>query len=550
MSSTNGLVIEWKPSGRNGSATLTAKLGDTILAHESINLAKSKSRSEFVSAIKAKAPAIDEAAIEAKLLAIAADASSDSNEPAPANDGLTELDTASIARPERFIHPEVSGLAIPTMTTAGDKPMGQWLLYLRWADGRRERRRLPQSLELSEGRRLWIHPTPSEPTANTAAGWSRDARRRWLEGEPAPDPLTVFKAIAERIAHFVFIPNEHSPGIAATIALWSLLSYVYRAWPAVPYLYVGGPLGSGKSRVFELLGQLAFRPLASANMSAPALFRTLHAQGGTLLLDEAERLRDSKSPDVQELLSMLLAGYKRGGQATRLEPVGDSFRMTAFDVYSPKALACIAGLPPALASRTITLAMFRAPPGSPIPRRRIEEEPERWQAIRDDLHALALEHGPTWLELSQRVDVCPAMSGRDFELWQPLLALAAWLDERGASGLLELTRSHSLRMIDAAKDDATPEADEVLLRLFADAIRAGNRITPNELLAKAQQSDAATFRNWTATGVSRRVRHYGIPGTLKSNGRREWRNVAVGIFLQIQTAYGIDLGFASDPSEG
>jgi hypothetical protein len=60
-------------------------------------------------------------------------------------------------------------------------------------------------------------------------------------------------------------------------------------------------------------------------MTGPALFRTHHAAGGALLYDEAERLRQS-TPDQQELQSMLLAGYKRGGCATRLEPVGDSFR--------------------------------------------------------------------------------------------------------------------------------------------------------------------------------------------------------------------------------
>jgi hypothetical protein len=546
---TPELRIEWQPSGRNGSATLTARLGDQTLAHATVNMAKPKARSEFVQQVKSKAPAVDEAALEAELLRIAPKLVGSENSAAALGDGLGELDTSCIVRPERFITPEVSGLAVPTMTTVGEKPVGRWLLYLRWSDGKRERRILPSSLDLPEGRRLWIHPTPGEPTANTAAGWSKESRDRWLQGEPAPSPLEVFKAISERIATFVYLPKDHAPGITTTLGLWVMLAYCYRAWPAVPYLYVGGPLGSGKSRVFELLGQIAFRPLASANMSAPALFRTLHAQGGTLLLDEAERLRDAKSPEVQELLSMLLAGYKRGGQATRLEPFGDSFRMTAFDVYSPKALACIAGLPPALASRTIALQMFRAPPDSPIPRRRIDAEPHRWQSLRDNLHSLALEHGPTWLELAERVDVCPSMGGRDFELWQPLLALAAWLEEQGAKGLLSLMRSHAQRSIEVAREDATPEADEVLLRHFADAMRSGERITPHELLDRAVKGDPITFRSWTAAGVSRRIRHYGIPAPQKSGGRREWRSVADGTFQQIQTAYGIDLGFASDAAE-
>src|SRR5262249_8067223 len=156
------------------------------------------------------------------------------------------------------------------------------------------------------------------------------------------------------------LPADTAAGTTATVALWVVLTYCYQAWPAVPYLFVGGPIGSGKSRLFEILIRLVFRALASSNLTGPALFRTLHDRGGTLVYDEAERLRQATDAGQQELLSMLLAGYKRGGQATRLEPIGDSFRSVAFDVYGPKALACVAGLPPALASRCIPVTMFRA----------------------------------------------------------------------------------------------------------------------------------------------------------------------------------------------
>ena len=47
----------------------------------------------------------------------------------------------------------------------------------------------------------------------------------------------------------------------ATLALWSVLTYCYQAWDAVPYLNIGGPIRSGKTRLFEILSRLAFRPL-------------------------------------------------------------------------------------------------------------------------------------------------------------------------------------------------------------------------------------------------------------------------------------------------
>jgi hypothetical protein len=318
-----------------------------------------------------------------------------------------------------------------------------------------------------------------------------------------------------------------------------MLTYCYPAWDAVPYLYVGGPLGSGKSRVFEILSRLALRPLASSNLTAPTMFRTLHDRGGVLLLDEAERLKQTQNPEIGEILSMLLAGYKRGGQATRLESVGDSFKTVAFDVFGPKALACIAGLPPALASRCIQLTMFRAGPESEKPRRRIDADLAGWQRLRDALHVLAVSHGSTWLELATRTDICPAMSGRNYELWQPIMALAAWFEDRGADGLLEAVQNHALASIDANKDEQTPDSDEILLRILA--AESFEWLTASEVLSRAVEVEPALFKNWMPRTVSARLKAYGIPAPRKSGNRREYRDVTPEIFLRIQRHYGIDL---------
>jgi hypothetical protein len=239
---------------------------------------------------------------------------------------------------------------------------------------------------------------------------------------------------------------------------------------------------------------------------------------------------------------MLLSGYNSGGQATRLEPVGDSFRPVAFDVYGPKALACVAGLPPALASRCIPLMMFRAGPDSPKPARRIDADPAAWQALRDDLHALALEHGPAWLGLAGRTDVCPkGVNGRAHELWQPLLALAAWVESHGAAGLLQLVQRHALAAVDAGNDEAVPDADETLLEVLADKVRAGISPTPGEICERAKELDPAVFDRWTPRTVSNRLKTYGLAAR-KVDRRREFRDVTLADLGRIQRHYGIDLG--------
>lgn len=520
---------------------MTAKIGDDVIACESFNLTKGAERAAFAAGICSKRPGIDQATLEAELLKLAADLTGKGDRAEAAPSALPEVDTSRIVRPERFITPDVSGLAMPMMTSLGDKMIGRWLMYLRWAEGKRERRPLGPTIDVADGARLFVYPEASEPTPSMKPGWSASARRRWLDGEPAPNPTEVFRQVCERFAYFLDLPVPEGPGVTATLACWVMMTYSYSVWPAVPYLFVGGALGSGKSRTFEVLNRLAFRPLNSSSMTAPALFRTLHANGGTLLLDEAERLRDTKSPEVGELLSMLLAGYKRGGTATRLEPVGDSFRTVNFDVFGPKALACIAGLPPALASRCIPIIMFRAAPGSEKPRRRIDADAAGWQRLRDALHAMALEHGATWLELPARVDVCPEMTGRDYELWQPLLAIASWLEENGAKGLLRLMQEHALATIDAGKDDQVADADEVLLRLLVERRMALESPQPRELLEAAQAAEPNVFRSWSAKGVANALKRYGVT-TAVLHGRRVYSRVTLSDLKRIEITYGLTLG--------
>jgi len=545
-SSNGDLVIDYSPSGRNGTATITAKLGADVLAVERLHLTDPRARERFARGICDGRPGIEAEALEAELLRLAAELANRPQVEALADLGtLPELDTSRIIRPERFLVREVSGLAVPMTAALGQRAIGRWQLYLRWADGRRECRPLRPTVELPDGSTLWIHPEPSEPTPTTRPGWSREARRRWLAGEAVPDAIEVFGRVSEKIAYFLDLPKTEAPGIVATLALWTMMSYSYCAWPAVPYLYIGGPLGSGKSRVFEVLSRLVFRPLGSSSLTAAALFRTLHSHGGTLLLDEAERLRDVKDPGVSEVRSILLAGYKRGGQATRLEPTGDTFKTVTFDVYGPKALACIAGLPPALASRAIPIYMFRAPPDSIKPKRRIDADPDSWQRLRDDLHALALEHGATWLELSERDGVCPAgIDGRHYELWQPLLAIASWLDELGAEGLLGLMQNYALKTIELGRDDQMPDAEEVLLRILAEKLAGMETPQPKEILEAAQAAEPTVFRQWSPKGVSNALRRYGIH-TMTLHGRKVYRTSLTDL-ARIQATYGLTLGVSTE----
>jgi hypothetical protein len=515
------------------------RLDGKLLFVDSLYASSARERKRFIDAAEAKFASLDRDDLEAYLMDLAG-SSDDLN-----FNGLIlpEVDVRYVIRPELFLTHDVSGITVPVVLDGAGELIPSWRTHLRWADGRREVMDLPDRLLMPDGSTLYVHPDPGGPSGSESPAWSSRSRKSWLEGADAPEPAYVFRVVCERLAYYLDFPADAAPGTTATLALWTILTYAYPAWDAVPYLFVGGPMGSGKSRVLDVLQRMVFRPLSSSNLTAPALFRTLHAQGGTMLLDEAERLKQS-TPEQVEIQSVFLAGYRRGGCATRLELVGDVYRPIRFNVFGPKALACIAGLPPTLASRCIPVMMFRSAADSEKPKRRIDADPASWRAIRDDLHVLALEYGPVWADLSARKNAVPsAIGGRNYELWQPLLALAAWLQECGCDTLLSLVQSHALVSVANAKDEAIPEADEILLELLAEAVREHRAPTSGDLLADAKRRDEVTFKSWHPRTVASRLKTYGIAVPKKLNGARRYRDVTPAQLADIGRRYGIELGF-------
>jgi hypothetical protein len=535
------IALQFNIPSVNGSArgTITAHLDGKPLHVEKGDWLSATARERFCQMVAKKA---NDPAVAAQLESnIVEELDRRHASPAPAQSQSVAFDVSNVVRPDLFIRPAVIGLSVAQPVLIDGRPAGKWILYLLWADGRREAVDLPETLDLPDGSKLWIDPLPCDPTASTMTGWSRDGQQRWLDGAPAPDPVAVFHRLCDAIDSFIEFPEEHARAMTATLALFIMLSYVYPAWNAVPYLSLGGPAGSGKSRVLEVLSRTVLRALGTSNTTAACLFRTLHERGGVLLLDEAERLKDA-GPDASDLRSILLAGYKHGGKASRLEKVGDGFQTCWYDVYGLKVMACINGLPPALASRCIQFIMFRAAPGSMAGKRRIDADPKRWADLRDDLHALALgPMGQKAIALSG-LEVC-TLSNRNHELWQPLMALAAWLEGEGAGDLLALIPNYANHLVESSTDDATPDADETLLRILAAKVKEGRAPTPGEVLAEAKASEPETFQRWQARAVSVHLRRYGVE-TRKSNGVRFF-DPTLGDLSRVQARYGIDLGIGA-----
>ncbi len=276
------------------------------------------------------------------------------------------------------------------------------------------------------------------PTAlGNVTRWEYSDIQAYLKGD-TPDPVEVYLETERLLDKYL---DFREKGTSDVLVLWAMGTYLYPLFEAFPYVALQGPKGSGKTKTLDVVAKLAFNARISSSMSSASLFRVVQATRGMLGIDEAERLSSSKDPAAADLRLLLNAGYKRGSPAIRCE--GDDHRVVEFEVYGPKMIASIRGLEDVLESRCILISMLRTAgtKGNLV----VSESGEDWAKERHGLYCFALQrHSEVRDRYLGSVGV-DKLTNRQAELWRPLLAIASYLDDCGARGLLELVQDYARR---------------------------------------------------------------------------------------------------------
>jgi hypothetical protein len=284
--------------------------------------------------------------------------------------------------------------------------------------------------------------------------WRYGDVRRFLDGENV-QPGEVFHDIHNALKSYIDFRSEVESRI---LTLWTIGTYFYTMFPAYPYLALHGPKNSGKSTVLRVLQPLAFNMVTTSDPTGPSMFRLIHQTSCTVGIDEAERYHNPRDPGMQQIRQLLNSGYKQGMPAIRV--TGDDLKPQAFDVYSPKILAAIAGLEDILASRCIAIPMRRTD-------RKMPDLPPDFDGatMRHRLYSLALTYfQPVYSNYFERPQL-HKLHNRSGELWSPLVALAAFFEEKGGvKGLLEAVSNAATWDEQISEGKSLSEREEAVLQ--------------------------------------------------------------------------------------
>jgi hypothetical protein len=270
------------------------------------------------------------------------------------------------------------------------------------------------------------------------------------------------------------------------LAVWILGTYLHQAFPAYPYIHLNGPTGSGKTKIAQIVQQLAFNGMLSANMSAAYIFRAVEAFKPTICLDEAECFENGRDERSRDIYSLFNSGYKKGAKVGRVEKGEDGiFRLIHLDAYSPKLLAGIAGINPVLASRCIQIPTMISG-DTVVANRQIDTSDATWEQARDVIHAAVLGNFGCVVAAKHSFKDEGSIIGRNWELWKPMLMIASAISSEVRDDL----RNLSLHILEQQKELRTETSDDVLmlraLERLTDTRPSVNGYTTREILDALQ----------------------------------------------------------------
>lgn len=236
------------------------------------------------------------------------------------------------------------------------------------------------------------------------------------------------------------------PYLVKIIAYYVLLTWVYDAFEALPYLRALGDYGSGKSELMKRVGFICYRLITASGANTSAtFFRTKEMYKGTVFIDEAD-LHDGGDMS-NDIIKFLNLGAMKGNPITRMVESLDYFgnkvlEPEPFDTFGPKLIAMREDFKDkAVSSRSLTVNVVGKSAeeliDNNIPLQIDDEFRRRASVLRNKLLRWRLDHYVENIGLSNDlVDV--NLSARLNQVTMAIKALAKIADDQGLMG--EITK--------------------------------------------------------------------------------------------------------------
>lgn len=231
----------------------------------------------------------------------------------------------------------------------------------------------------------------------------------------------LYSNIKTLLKRYIVVPEEFFDVLITYI----MMTYVYILFQIIPYLWINGERGTGKSTIMKLMNKLCFNPLYGSNLNPANIFRQIDNDGSTIILDEFEKMYGEEK---QEIIKILNQGFNIDGIVPRC--VGQSNQIKKFKSFSPKIMGGISNIDDVLFERCIKYTTQRVKDSSIVKFRETKVVQQELNKIVDELYIFGLIYAPKIKDIYDSSEIkFQGYTLREDDLWNPLLCIAKVIDE-------------------------------------------------------------------------------------------------------------------------
>ncbi len=270
--------------------------------------------------------------------------------------------------------------------------------------------------EINKIRNFGIIPTHEE---NIDSNFCLKAFAEYVNGKTVKANV-LYSSIKQLFKKYVVVSDEFFDVIVSYI----MMTYIYILFQVIPYLWINGEKGTGKSTIMKIMSKLCFNPMFCSNVNPANIFRQIDNDGSTIILDEFEKMYGE---DKQEIIKILNQGFNIDGVVPRC--VGQSNQIRKFRSFSPKIMGGISNIDDVLFERVIKYTTKKVK-NITVPKFREDKDTKmELNKLVDDLYIFGLIYAPKIKEIYDKAEVgFKGYTLREDDLWNPLLCIAKLID--------------------------------------------------------------------------------------------------------------------------
>jgi hypothetical protein len=260
---------------------------------------------------------------------------------------------------------------------------------------------------------------------------SRNVAISYHEDSSVPIPGTqVYKKSESILRSYVHFDDSR---LYTLVSLWTIGTYFYSMFGHYGYLFAySKQKRSGKTRLQDVLSHLAFEASSPQNASTPPTIREMAAEGGTVQLDTLERWSEKNTESYALAMDILDAGFRNGGQVTKMVPVGGNWKKENFPVFAPYVLTGIHrdSLSDTALDRSFAIEMKRKPIRVTMKTYNSHKCERECSVVRGRYYRWALTNAEPVSRIYESPELGADIEGlhlndRAADIWMPIFAVAS-----------------------------------------------------------------------------------------------------------------------------